>query len=363
MDSLINSILAVAPTGLWETIIIAFEGLFGSFALSIIVLTVIIKLLMSPIDFFNRRSTAKMTKVQQKIQPQVDAINRKYANNKEELNKKLGELYQREKLNPMGSCLTMLLSFGLTLALFITLLNGMNAMASYKIVNQYEQIQIAYVQEYVQETYSINIHDVINENDAKEDSDETKKSVFEICKPYIDEIKNLTEKQQVANANVEKVYEDTQESFLWIKNIWVADNPFKSSIPTFDEYVDVARISREDANINTYKETYEQIMNPLRETNSRANGFFILVLVAAGVAFLNQWLVSKKAAQKSKAMLIIIPVLMGIFTLQYTTMFAIYIIISQLVSIALLPIINKINDYIDKRQEAKNQPADRLKRI
>ena len=56
MDSIISGLLATMPTGLWEKIIVAFENAFGSFALSIIVLTVIIKLLISPIDFFNRRT-------------------------------------------------------------------------------------------------------------------------------------------------------------------------------------------------------------------------------------------------------------------------------------------------------------------
>ena len=60
MDSIINSILAVMPQGLWETIIVAFESAFGTFALSIIVLTVILKIVTSPLDFLNRRTQKNM---------------------------------------------------------------------------------------------------------------------------------------------------------------------------------------------------------------------------------------------------------------------------------------------------------------
>ena len=148
MDSIISGLLATMPTGLWEKIIVAFENAFGSFALSIIVLTVIIKLVMSPIDFFNRRTNKKMATMQQKVKGQVEALNKKYANDKKTLNQKLGELYQREKINPMGSCFTMLINLGLTFAIFITLLNGMNAMASYKITTEFETLQQEYVASY-----------------------------------------------------------------------------------------------------------------------------------------------------------------------------------------------------------------------
>ena len=56
MDYIISNLLVSAPGGLWEKIIMAFEGGIGSFAVSVILLTLIIKLLMSPVDFFNKRS-------------------------------------------------------------------------------------------------------------------------------------------------------------------------------------------------------------------------------------------------------------------------------------------------------------------
>ena len=354
MDNLISNFLMSAPSGLWERIITGLEGGLGSFALSIILLTLIIKVIMSPIDFFNKRSNKKMTKMQAKIQPQIDAINKKYANDDKVKNQKLGELYQRERINPMGSCLVMLVSLGLTLAIFITLFNGMNAMASYKIATQYEQLQIAYVEEYAGEDLDLN---------------QEGKSVYEICKPYIDQIKQ-SEDQAVkdkANQNVVKKYNETKESFLWIENIWMADSPFKNSVPTYAEYATVARLSKEDKENAEYKEVYDQIMSPLKESSGRVNGFFILTIICAVVTFLNQWLVSRKTPNpqgKSKwGMMIFMPLFMSFFTLLYTTMFSLYMITGQIVSLGLTPLIDLINDKIDKHQEQKNIPQDRLKRI
>ncbi len=365
MDSIISGLLATMPTGLWEKIIVAFENAFGSFALSIIVLTVIIKLVMSPIDFFNRRTNKKMATMQQKVKGQVEALNKKYANDKKTLNQKLGELYQREKINPMGSCFTMLINLGLTFAIFITLLNGMNAMASYKIATEFETLQTEYVASYVSENGG-NIYDEITANPDK--------SIYEICKPYMEQMNAIENEETkngvlaIANENVAKKHKEIKEGFLWIDNIWIADSPFQNSIPSFDSYAGTARLTK-DQKTDEYRQIYEQIMNPLRETNGRANGYFILLILCAGLSFLNQWLMMKKQKEENpqaptnKAMLFIMPIFMGIFTLFYTTMFALYLVSSQLVSIGLTPLINLISDKCDKRQQAKQEDKNTVKRM
>ena len=365
MDSIISGLLATMPTGLWEKIIVAFENAFGSFALSIIVLTVIIKLVMSPIDFFNRRTNKKMATMQQKVKGQVEALNKKYANDKKTLNQKLGELYQREKINPMGSCFTMLINLGLTFAIFITLLNGMNAMASYKIATEFETLQTEYVASYVSENGG-NIYDEITANPDK--------SIYEICKPYMEQMNAIENEETkngvlaIANENVAKKHKEIKEGFLWIDNIWIADSPFQNSIPSFDSYAGTARLTK-DQKTDEYRQIYEQIMNPLRETNGRANGYFILLILCAGLSFLNQWLMMKKQKEENpqaptnKAMLFIMPIFMGIFTLFYTTMFALYLVSSQLVSIGLTPLINLISDKCDKRQQVKQEDKNTVKRM
>ncbi len=359
MDNLISSLLATQPTGMWETILTFFESGIGNFAISIILLTLIIKLVMSPLDFFNRRMSNNMSKMQAKIQPQMEAINKKYANDPNMKNQKLSELYKREKVNPMGSCWFMLLNLGLTLAIFITLLNGMNAMASYKIQSQYEQLMVAYVQDYAGDRL------VLEQEDA---------SVFEICLPFIEEMNAISDEQQkqqvfeVADQNVVTVYEQTKESFLWIDNIWIADNPFKNSIPSYSEYASVARLSEEEKNNENFQVVYDQIMDPLRNSYGKTNGYFILLVICAGVTFLNQWLIIRKNKQKGAqkagyGTAIFMTIFMAFFTLLYTTMFSLYMITGQIVGLVMTPIFDAINKAIDKRKEKKNEPKDRLKRI
>lgn len=361
MDYIISNLLVQVPKGMWESIIIAFEGAFGSFALSIIILTICIKLVMSPIDYFNRKTNKKMADIQKRIQPQMEAINKKYANDAKMRNQKLGELYQKERINPIGSCSIMLISMALTLTIFITLFNGMNTMASYKIADQYEKLQIAYVTEYAQEN-NISLN-------------QEGKTIYEICVPIIEDINAIqdeTEKNEViliANQNVEKVYKETKQGFLWIDNIWLADSPLKNSIPSYEEYASVARLSQEDRENEEYKNVYNQIMEPLKTTQGRVNGYFILVILCAGVSFLNQWFMMRKMKKEGTkqssglVMLIVMPLIMLLFAFMYTTMFTLYMITGQLVSLVTMPLINKIGDVVDKRKENKKIPTDRLKRI
>lgn len=91
-----------------------FYGLIGNFGIAIIILTLIVKLLFFPLTHKSYISMAKM----QKIQPEVQKIQKKFKEKPEEMNKKVMELYSKNKVNPMGGCLPLLLQFPVLWALF-----------------------------------------------------------------------------------------------------------------------------------------------------------------------------------------------------------------------------------------------------
>lgn len=76
-----------------------------NYGISLLIFTLITRLLMFPITLKQQKSTAKMTM----IRPQMDQIQKKYANNKEKLNEELMKLYQSEGYNPMSGCLPLLI--------------------------------------------------------------------------------------------------------------------------------------------------------------------------------------------------------------------------------------------------------------
>ena len=90
---------------------------FPSYALAIIILTVLIKIVLFPLSF----KQAKSMKNMQKIQPELQQIQKKYKNDKEKLNKASMELYQKYNVNPAAGCLPLLVQMPILFALFNSL--------------------------------------------------------------------------------------------------------------------------------------------------------------------------------------------------------------------------------------------------
>ncbi|MBR5226137.1 MAG: YidC/Oxa1 family membrane protein insertase, partial [Clostridia bacterium] len=93
------------------------QVIINNYAITIIVFTVLIKLVIMPLNLKSRRSTMKMTKVQ----PQLKALQDKYKDDQEKLNQKMQELYRKEGVSPLGGCLPMILSMFVLFAMFYAL--------------------------------------------------------------------------------------------------------------------------------------------------------------------------------------------------------------------------------------------------
>jgi YidC/Oxa1 family membrane protein insertase len=94
-------------------------SLIGYYGITIILFTVIVKLCLYPLYIKQIKSTVAMSE----IQPKMQALQRKYANDRETLNIKMAELYKEEKFNPMGGCLPMLIQMPIIMGLFALLRN------------------------------------------------------------------------------------------------------------------------------------------------------------------------------------------------------------------------------------------------
>lgn len=147
------------------TLIKALHTLINNYALTIIVFTVLIKLVVMPLNLKSRRSTMRMAT----IQPKAAALQEKYKDDQEKLNQKLQELYRKEGINPMGSCLPMILSMIILFAMFYAL----RTFANEQLVSQFLTFY---------HNPEIDPHTLV-------------------------------------------------EPFLWIKNLWMPDSPFATYMP------------------------------------------------------------------------------------------------------------------------------------
>lgn len=93
----------------------ALEGVFSSYGVIILILTLIIKLILFPFTFTSYKSQAKM----RVLKPQIDEINKKYPPEKAmERQQATMNLYRKAGINPMGGCLPMLLQMPVLFAAF-----------------------------------------------------------------------------------------------------------------------------------------------------------------------------------------------------------------------------------------------------
>ncbi|NLJ81093.1 MAG: membrane protein insertase YidC [Firmicutes bacterium] len=86
----------------------------NSYGLSIILTTILVRLLLYPLTVSQNKNMAAM----RKLQPEIDAIQKKYKDNKEEYQKRTMELYQKHKVNPLGGCFPLLLQLPILWAFF-----------------------------------------------------------------------------------------------------------------------------------------------------------------------------------------------------------------------------------------------------
>jgi YidC/Oxa1 family membrane protein insertase len=91
--------------------------IFRNYGLSIIALTMLINLLLFPLTRASYMSMKRM----QLVQPQMNKLKELHKKNPERLNKEMMELYKKNKVNPLGGCLPMILQMPVFIALYVAL--------------------------------------------------------------------------------------------------------------------------------------------------------------------------------------------------------------------------------------------------
>ena len=89
-------------------------SLVGNYGWAVLIFTLLIRLVLMPLDIKSRKSMKSM----QNVQPKIDELNKKYANDKDKLNQKMADLYKKEKINPLSGCLPMLIQLPILFAMF-----------------------------------------------------------------------------------------------------------------------------------------------------------------------------------------------------------------------------------------------------
>lgn len=108
----------------YEPILNAFVALYNivpDVGIVILVITILIKIILFPLTNKSIRAQQSMTE----LQPKLEELKKQYKDNQQQLAQETMKLYKEHKVNPLGSCLPLLIQLPIFLALFYVLRDGL----------------------------------------------------------------------------------------------------------------------------------------------------------------------------------------------------------------------------------------------
>ncbi|MEQ6885632.1 membrane protein insertase YidC [Salicola sp. Rm-C-2C1-2] len=91
-----------------------FHGLTGNWGVAIILLTVVVKLAFYKLSATSYRSMANM----RRVQPEMQRLKEQYSDDRQKLSQEMMNLYKKEKINPLGGCLPILVQMPVFISLY-----------------------------------------------------------------------------------------------------------------------------------------------------------------------------------------------------------------------------------------------------
>ena len=345
------------PNWLWELLILHVFDFIANYGWRVVFFTLCLKLLLSPLDIYQRYMARKNQKITERLKPQMEKLQKQYtdrtilAQKQMQLNKQAGFSY-------FSSCLPAIV----TMAVMFSLLGALNEVSQYMNFKEYYELYNRYDAAIVE--YN--------------GMDDASKAALKEQGVVTDERKNpdgsvIDYNVQYAQKEVFDYYQENKTSFLWIKNIWSPDVPWKKEVNSESQFntnigkygTSASKSGITDDELARMKTMYPTVMGLLlAEESNGANGYLILPVLSVLMSVAMQ-LVTMRQQKKSgqvneamgsgamKAMMFIMPVMIGFFSLSYTSAFALYLVVNYAFSLIINVGSNLILLAIDKKEQHK----------
>ena len=354
----------------------ALGGGVASFGWTVVLFTVILRLILSPLDIWQKVISRRNNKAMERMKPQLEALQARYADDKQRLQQEQMALYKKEKYSTMGMCLPTIVTF----VVFFVVFAGFRQMVGYQFAKDYKECVKAYNTSIAEQIEANKDADYIVDNgDGEWDIDDVAKT-----ESGADFYAAAKKNAQHAVYNV--YYSEDQvtiRSFLWIKNIFVSDN-WAQAVPDFATVTGQKGMATSKLTGITIDE-YNDVMADVLGTggygkDGKWNGLLILPILSIGLSFLSTKLLSGSQAQPPappqdaqgegaekaqsqqqtmKMMQYVMPIMMGVFALFYSGAFALYMFTSSLCAILFQLTFNLIAKLVDKSREGASGVAKR----
>ncbi len=144
MAFLTSAVQMTEPNGLWQWFILNVFGFIGDYGWRIVLLVVFLKLILSPLDFYQRYKMRKNQSITEALKPQLEKLEKQYGEDKRTLQQKQMELNRKAGFSYMSACIPLII----TLVLFITFFTGFRSVSAYMEFKQYVEMHESYVNAY-----------------------------------------------------------------------------------------------------------------------------------------------------------------------------------------------------------------------
>lgn len=319
-----------------------YEGI-GNFGWTVVVFTIVLKTILSPLDFWQKAVTRKNNRAMKRMKPEIEKLKKVHGSNPQVMQQKQMELYKKEGYSLMGSCLPTLL----TLVIFFVVFSGFNAAVRYE--NQLLVHNLA-------ETYRVEI--------------------VEGGVTDVDEMDSI----MLSEYNEYKA----NQKWLWVENVFMPDS-WSDTVPSLDTYVGtgLGKLNAElpEANFPVPAKyegsVYNALLTPAMEVYNKTkffdlnnwNGYLILPLLSVVLSLVSNKLMKGSQPEQPpqydregkevntgntmKYMTLLMPVMIGVFAVFYSAAFAIYMFTNSLITVLFNLGYNLITGKKDKLEEEK----------
>ncbi len=374
----------------------------GNYGWTVVVFTLFLKILMLPLDIWQRFSARKNALKMQRLQPIIEGIDKRYGANTQRANDEKQKLYKKQGYSMLSTCLPMILS----MVIFFVMFGGLREYSTYSTIITFQDLSAEY--------YNVLEHEFTLDETSeiyKVYTDEYKSRETQYKNSASDKVKELTkyedlvklysqihasnaaikfdsaaadEAHKLAIERVQSKYLEEKESWLWIKNVWQPDT-WETVMPAYNKGANAFSTSINMTNFpdGNGEATYNLIRSAILEVdgygaNGTWNGLMILPILSIGLSFLSMWLSqfmekrSRKGEQPventaqnaqqqatNKMMMILMPLMMAVLGFMYTGAFAIYMVCNYTLSIIStvamrLPVEKMVEKSLAKSEKKEN---------
>lgn len=382
------------PMNFLEAFIGILIGAVGITGLGIILYCLILKVVILPLDIWQKATMRKQSLKMEKMRGQLEKLQVQYADSPDLYQKKMQEVYKQNNFSLFASCIPMIASLVILIFAFQSLTGfsqHMNLQLYTGMANAYDTAILSHSdpdavrQEYTDPNYYIvegegdehYIYYLEHKEDKHREYQIDTEKLMRLDSSLKDGNDCLEYVKNLGREAAADYYGNNVDGFLWIKNIYYPDVAWAHPLQSYDDFCNA--ITREIETTGGTKikirdfineNTYNEITYNLGEVKSQPNGFFILVALTILANVGSQLLamrsqkaqrdlssVDKSAQNMQKWMMFIMPALFCVFAFLYSAAFSLYLITSSVFSILSTLVVNRVIDSIFKKKQAQEESA------